>query len=556
MEIKDNKTGEEVKSLKNKENPKNSGFKKSSQSDGKKKESHKNDNKAWLSQRISELGEDKILYTSNSSGRHPYTREVLLLAELRGLKQVDMAEMCDVSQSQISQWLAGKSKATGEQLESLIDKIAPVSPGESFHFKTIISRVTLALPDDWEHEAVSKYLSDGREYSSLRGVSSRKMTPEGVSKLVLAGVEKEEDEDLKGGVESHESLMLEWQEVVEELEALKEGFDAELSVNSIRIEEWGEGKKKYLLERPMLNNLPESEIESLLNQKFPEPVLDLQCEVALASFQENICDKYGIEKLANLNEQCDCIINFIGEKKSKDELTHESLMQEKKIYWEGQKNKRDIFGKYSQEVDLSKIELNKDRRASARDVVVSISEQLYGDTSYLLGDRYTLRMKDIFVDYCLGLDPEVEYEDIQICGNRLSKGKFLNNSDQLAYMLEASLNKATKAINYSGFECGEFETYGIECYQLFSQKLVLICSYKYNDIEYSNMYVFYSAEDFIYKSKALLKNVVKEIDTRVHWNSNSDETALTDEEELGVYSYFKKSLISNGYRLNDVRSVY
>ena len=91
--------------------------------EGKKKESHKNDNKAWLSQRVSELGEDKILYSSNSSGRHPYTREVLLLAELRVFKQVDMAEMCQVSQSQISQWLGGQSKATGEQLGSLIAHI-------------------------------------------------------------------------------------------------------------------------------------------------------------------------------------------------------------------------------------------------------------------------------------------------------------------------------------------------------------------------------------------------------------------------------------------------
>ena len=75
METKDNKTDKESKSLKNKENSNNSGSEESNQNKAKKKEGHKNENKAWLSQRISELGEDKILYTSNSSGRHPRAAE-------------------------------------------------------------------------------------------------------------------------------------------------------------------------------------------------------------------------------------------------------------------------------------------------------------------------------------------------------------------------------------------------------------------------------------------------------------------------------------------------
>lgn len=556
METKEIKTEKEVKPLKNKENAEASGSEENNQSKVKKKESHKNENKAWLSQRISELGEDKILYSSNSSGRHPYTREVLLLAELRGLKQVDMAEMCQVSQPQISQWLSGQSKATGEQLKPVINEITPVLPGKDFHFKTIISRVFITLLEGWEYEAVSKYLSSDREYSGLRGVSTSKLTREGISKLVLAGVEKERDEDLKGYLAAYESSMLEKQEAVEELEALKEAYDAELSENLMRIEDWVGVKDKYLLERPMLNNLPENEIESLLNQEFPEPVPNLQSEDVLAAFQENICDKYDIKRLTNLNEQCDSITDFINEKISKEELAYESLIQEKKIYWEGQKNKKEIFGKYSQEVDISNIELNKDRRVNDRDIVLSLSEQLYGDTIYLLGNRYSLCMKDIFVDYCLELEPSVEYEDVQICGNKLSRGKFLDGAAQLAYMIEVSLNKATKEINGSGFECGEFETYGVECYQLFSQKLVLICSYEHGHVNYSNIYVFDSAEDFIHKSNILLKRIRKEVDNGDYWNSERQAVSLKDEDIEVVSSYFKQSLISNGYRLSDVRSVY
>lgn len=548
METKEIKTEKEVKPLKDKENSEASGSEESNQSKTKKKEGHKNENKAWLSQRVSELGEDKILYSSNSSGRHPYTREVLLLAELRGLKQVDMAEMCQVSQPQISQWLAGQSKATGEQLESVIDKITPVLPGEDFHFKTIISRVFIALPESWEYDAVGKYLSS-------QGVPRHQLTEQSMSQLVLAGVVGEESEDLSEALSKHSDSRLERQEVVKDLKNLKDSYDAELNLNEMRIEEWEGLKKQYLLERPMLNNLPESEIESLLSQEFPEPEPDLQCETVLASFQKNICDKYGIEKLANLNEQCDNIINVIDEKQSTDEIDHENFMKEKKIYWDGEKNKREIFGKYSQEVDLSTIELNKDRRLSDRDIVVSISEQLYGDAAYLLGDRYTLSMKDVFVDYCLDLEPDIKYEDVQICGNKLSRGKFLNNTDQLAYMLEASLNKAAEEINGSDFECRQTETYGIECYQLFSQKLVLICSYEYNEFYCSNMYVFDNAKEFLFKVKELLSKAVTKFEAG-DWNQTGGTKALNDKVKEEVYSYFKRSLISNGYRLSDVRSVY
>jgi hypothetical protein len=177
----------------------------------------------------------------------------------------------------------------------------------------------------------------------------------------------------------------------------------------------------------------------------------------------------------------------------------------------------------------------------------------------LLGDRYTLSMKDVFVDYCLDLEPDIKYEDVQICGNKLSRGKFLNNTDQLAYMLEASLNKAAEEINGSDFECRQTETYGIECYQLFSQKLVLICSYEYNEFYCSNMYVFDNAKEFLFKVKELLSKAVIKFEAG-GWNQTGGTKALNDEvkEEVKeeVYSYFKRSLISNGYRLSDVRSVY
>jgi transcriptional regulator with XRE-family HTH domain len=122
------------------------------------KDKKKNENKAWLSQRLSELGEDRIIYTSNSTGRHPYTKEVLLLAERQGSRQADMAEACEVSQSQISQWMSGQSKATNEQLEPLIDLISPLMPGRSFFIEKIVKEVVFKLPDDWEEKAVAAFL--------------------------------------------------------------------------------------------------------------------------------------------------------------------------------------------------------------------------------------------------------------------------------------------------------------------------------------------------------------------------------------------------------------
>jgi hypothetical protein len=73
------------------------------------------------------------------------------------------------------------------------------------------------------------------------------------------------------------------------------------------------------------------------------------------------------------------------------------------------------------------------------------------------------------------------------------------------------------------------------------------------------MYVFDNAKEFLFKVKELLSKAVIKFEAG-GWNQTGGTKALNDEvkEEVKeeVYSYFKRSLISNGYRLSDVRSVY
>lgn len=535
METKDNKTGEEVKLLKNKENSKNSESKKSNQGDGKKKESHKNDNKAWLSQRISELGEDKILYTSNSSGRHPYTREVLLLAELRGLKQVDMADMCDVSQPQISQWLAGQSKATGEQLESVIDRISPLAPGKSFHIEEVVESVTLSLPEDWEEKAVSKYLE-----KSARGIP---YTSAGyVQQYALAGVLSEERAALDELAGQQESANEELLSRKNHLEQLRSGYeDAQFDFEE-QVGAWGASRDEYLVDNPELADLDEEKRGKILDRHFPMPEVSKSEEEDLINAIKDILGEEVLDD--GLDDSYEVALSQITDELSALSESHKSKLDKEVAKWQLEKESRQVFGRYSEEYDFSSIALSEDLHAIDGEFK-RLAAELYGELKFTLAyeessgwqsDRrrreVELNMSTVFTEYCKSLCSrdnsydqyvDIEYEDVQICGD----------------IIFGEREEKKEAEDLEEFE-------GIRCYRLFSNKLALVFGYEYeegkssqyesdNDGYYKNIYVFDDANSLLDSAESLLANT-----------KGSDD-------HLDKLS---ESLVSSGYKTPGFRSIY
>ncbi|MFT4776213.1 MAG: hypothetical protein ACI9B7_000581 [Oleispira sp.] len=539
METKEIKTEKEVKPLKNKENAETSGSEENNQSKVKKKESHKNENKAWLSQRISELGEDKILYSSNSSGRHPYTREVLLLAELRGFKQVDMAEMCQVSQPQISQWLAGQSKATGGQLESLIDHISPLAPGKSFHIEEVVESVTLSLPDDWELSAVVEYLEKNANGMQEINVSN-------IQRYALEGVLAEERVALDELVSQHESAN-------EDLLARKRHFEqlgfvyenAQVDFEE-QIEAWEISRDEYLKSNPEFADLDEEKRGKILDRQFPMPVPSENEEEELI---DAIKDALGGEVLDDsLDDSCKVVLDQITDELSALSESYKSKFVEETAKWLKEKEGRQVFGRYSKEYDLSSIVLSENLHA-IEDEFNRLAVELYGDLKFTLAyeDTYgysysrednrrrevELNMSEVFTEYCKLLCSrdnsseqyiDIECEAVQICGD----------------IIFGEREEKEEAEDLEEFE-------GVRCYRLFSNKLALVFGYEYveGDINsrgvsdnygyYKNIYVFDGTEDLLDRAEHLLTGM-----------KNLDE----------YLDLLSERLVCSGYKTTGFRSIY
>ncbi|CCK77274.1 Chromosome binding protein [Oleispira antarctica RB-8] len=500
--------------------------------EGKKKESHKNDNKAWLSQRVSELGEDKILYSSNSSGRHPYTREVLLLAELRGFKQVDMAEMCQVSQSQISQWLGGQSKATGEQLESLIDHISPLAPGKEFFIEEVVKRVTLSLPDDWEIRAVVGYLE-----KNARGMSN--INESNIQRYALEGILAEERVALDGLHSQHEPANEELLLRKNHLEQLRSEYeDAQVDFEQ-QIEVWEESRGEYLASNPELADLDEEKRGKILDRHFPMPEQSKNEEGELISAIEDALGEKVSE--GGLDDAYKVAFNQITDELSALSESYKLKYAEETAKWLREKESRQVFGRYSKEYDLNSIVLSENLHAIGGEFK-KLAAELYGELKFTLAyeelesweyDRrrheIELNMSTVFTEYCKSLCSrdnsydqyiDIESETVQVCGEIIfgeAKGK--ENTE---------------------------ESKNIRCYRLFSNKLALVFGYEYeegkssqyesdNDGYYKNIYVFDDAESVLEEAEGLLGS---------------------DKESEICINELSESLALFGYKTPGFRSIY
>jgi transcriptional regulator with XRE-family HTH domain len=547
METNEIQVSEKSKLLKNKEiiNSEEAGKvdaseqAKDKKQEGKKKESHKNDNKAWLSQRVSELGEDKILYSSNSSGRHPYTREVLLLAELRGLKQVDMAEMCQVSQPQISQWLAGQSKATGEQLESLIDHISPLAPGKEFFIEEVVNSVTLSLPDDWELSAVVDYLERNADGMDETNVSN-------IQRYALEGVLAEERVALDELVSQHESANEDLLVHKNHLEQLRSAYeDAQLNFEE-QIVEWEESRGEYLASNPELTDLDEEKRVKILDRHVPMPEPSKNEEGELINAIKDGLGEGVLE--GGLDDACKVVLAQITDELSALSESHKSKLDEETAKWLKEKESRKVFGRYSKECNLSSIVLSENLHAIGGEFK-RLAVELYGELKFTLayensyGYSYSrqddrrreveLNMSEVFTDYCKSLFSHdnsseqyinIECEAVQICGD----------------IIFGEREEKEGAEDLEKFE-------GVRCYRLFSNKLALVFGYKYeeginnghdksdNDGYYKNIYVFDDAESVLEEAKGLLGS---------------------DKESEICINELSESLVLFGYKTPGFRSIY
>ncbi len=500
-------------------------------------------NKAWLSQSIRDLGEETLLHPKVTSDRHPYTKEVLLLAGRQGYSQDAMGGICGVSQSQISQWIDSQSKASFNQIGPLIDKLSPIAPGDSFHFRTVVKKTYLKLPEDWEVKMLQLHL-DSR-YSR-----------EQLSNMALAGVKSEESEAITELKDSFESDCKNMKDELDSLEGLKSAFQQEQKGNQSEIASWEQSCNEYMSDRPELGGLSADKKEALLKREYPKPSKETDQYLEYRKQLEVLAKRYEIELTENLEQLFLSIAACIGKILEEAQLTYEAKYTNLTEFWLMEAEKRELFDRYSDGVDTSIILLDADTRDISEEVIAKHASALYGElclallinSSHDYEDRIVkVNMAQVFAKYGLSLSPTVDTEDVQICGAKLTKGKFLSNQDNQLDAVERvieSINGPTDNSNNIP------NTHGIECYQLFGRKLAIEWVYKNDEkVDLTYLNVFENLSDMLDKIEYLLSIT----DMRDRYNSwNRDQ----DEEKEGIISFFKRSLIESGYRLNEVRTLY
>ncbi|MGS0826802.1 hypothetical protein ACVBIO_13410 [Shewanella sp. 0m-8] len=93
---------------------------------------------------------NEILFPIDASEKHPYTKEVIELAERSGISITKIGEILSWSQSYVSQLKSGKGKAKVSDLEPLISLLSPRLPGDRFYNYTVFREAKPILPSDWE----------------------------------------------------------------------------------------------------------------------------------------------------------------------------------------------------------------------------------------------------------------------------------------------------------------------------------------------------------------------------------------------------------------------
>ncbi|MEY8213473.1 MAG: hypothetical protein RPR97_03210 [Colwellia sp.] len=500
-------------------------------------------NKAWLSQSIRDLGEETLLHPKVTSDRHPYTKEVLLLAGRQGYSQDAMGGICGVSQSQISQWIDSQSKASFDQIGPLIDKLSPIAPGGSYHFRTVVKKTYLKLPEDWEVKMLQLHL-DSR-YSR-----------EQLSNMALAGVKSEESEAITELKDSFESDCKDTQDELDSLKDLKAAFQQEQEGNQSEIASWEQSCNEYMSDRPELEGLSAAKKEALLKREHPKPNEKTDKYLEYREQLEALAKRYEFELTENEEQVFLNIEACISKLLEETQLTYDEKCTRLTEFWSLEAEKRELFDRYSDGVDTSIILLDADTRDISEEVIAKHARALYGElcltllikSSHGYEDRIAkVNMAEVFTEYGLSLSPSVDTEDVQVCGAKLTKGKFLSNQENLLDAVE----RVIESIDSSADNSNNIpNTHGIECYQLFGKKLAIEWSYKNDEkVDLTYMSVFENLTDTLDKIEYLL-SITKMERGYSSWNYDRDEA----KEE--IISYFKRSLLESGYRLQEVRALY
>lgn len=529
------------------------------------KSDKKADKKALLNLRINEIGEDRILYPHTNAKRHPYTQEIMLMADAQGYIQKQIAELCGVSQPAVSQWENGENLATLEQLENLIPKLTPMAPGKGFHKLKVVKRTYKQLVEGWETDMIAEAIQpaltalrpalsewvnlneimegelgspihramEDLEYYDYK-VSIPQIDGSGVEEALCGTVRAGQVKELQAFDEAHQIKLDNLESQLGKLKELHEHQRAEEMENADKREQWQDERKLYLAVREELRELSTDKLESLLERDCPEPIACHSVENALLSHLEGLSNHF------HRKNEIEDVVKGIEEqlKSSKEEYVLERvvLLEHQSIVLESE----NILNKYNRDVFVEGFDI-EDAFSSSTTEFDRIGCELYGETEYklqvpltvTLSGRYqqdfelplkpqevNVNMACSFESYVSTLKHQHEFEFIQVCGEEVLSATTLESNRE--WGVDPS-NNDEKVI----------------CYQLFNNSLFLVHTFfdpQDNNVELNYIYQLHTADELISKVKNLIES------------HNWERSNFCDD--------WTNCLVKLGYRFNHIRSIY
>lgn len=111
------------------------------------------------------LDKNEILFPKTVSDKHPFTQEVIKIAEQADIGVGQIAEILKCSQPYISQLKKGGQKVQLEKLEPLINLLSPKLPGDTFQTVTVFKNAAPDIPEDWEQQVLMRGLAKASKSS-------------------------------------------------------------------------------------------------------------------------------------------------------------------------------------------------------------------------------------------------------------------------------------------------------------------------------------------------------------------------------------------------------
>ena len=417
-----------------------------------KKVDKKAENKVWLSQRIHEIGIENLLYPTVRSISHPYTKEVLLIAETQGYKQNTIATMCGVTQPQVSQWLDGQGKANLERITPLINKLSPIAPGDEFHIKTIVSETTIEFSEDWELQMLLmaypekdiikyskldidlRYYDRDRDYNSGRYSEYHSIcaSKENLEKSAIGSLE-DEYKNLTQQVKKTFTADKELKErELNKLELQQANYIYEKNSNETLTIQYEADRATYLENNKPLLKLTAEDREEIISNNVPLPEFSTEEKIEYTDYLNSLSVTYNVVANPSDTKQIETLVEKITQELSLITCQFEEKILELGDSLTSEKLKKSIFGQFDQSIDMKVLVIDDSPELSVEQSIIELGNRLYGDMSHKLkvkipqrnhyGSKkedyeFEINMSEAFADYCNNLEKRFSTKTIQICGD-------------------------------------------------------------------------------------------------------------------------------------------